>query len=123
MNLSEFIPHFVKKLGDSKNIIRQEAIMALVSIFWIKRAEKEQREFMREVTPYLRSSQNWHIREELLNVIMHCFLQAKSVKEYDSQKLLLAILQLLTDQKDKVRNVAIETFVVFCTLRGFAAIQ
>lgn len=59
------------------------------------------------------------MREELLNVLMHCFLQAKSVKEYDEERVLREVLRLLTDQKDKVKNVAIETFVVFTHLRGF----
>jgi hypothetical protein len=35
--LGRYIPQLVKKLGDSKNIIRSEAIRALIGIFEIMR--------------------------------------------------------------------------------------
>jgi hypothetical protein len=38
------------------------------------------------------------------------------VAEFDPSKVLLSVLQLLTDTKEKVKNVAIETFVVYSSL-------
>ena len=69
------IPLIVKKLADSKNIIRQEAVKCLFFIFDIMRnGARKDNNFIALILPYLNNSSNWHIREELLHLLMKCFL-------------------------------------------------
>lgn len=76
--LAMHIPLIVKKLADSKNIIRQEAIKCLFFIFDIMRnGTKKDNNFIALILPYLNNSSNWHIREELLHLLMKCFLCSK----------------------------------------------
>jgi hypothetical protein len=49
------------------------------------------------IIPYLTNSTNWHIREELLNLLMICFLTSKNFYEFDSYQLIEAILKLFQD--------------------------
>jgi hypothetical protein len=75
----------VKKLADSKNIIRQEAIRSLFGINEIMRSgSKKDNNFIALILPYLNNSSNWHIREELLHLLIKCFLSSKDTKEFDS---------------------------------------
>lgn len=55
--LGRYISQLVKKLGDSKNIIRQEAIRALIGIFDVMRTgDKIQNNFLALIIPYLNNS-------------------------------------------------------------------
>lgn len=47
--------------------------------------------------PYLTNSTNWHIREELLNLLMLSFLKSKNFYEFDSYKVIEAVLKLFND--------------------------
>ena len=88
----------VKKLGDSKNIIRQEAIRALVGIYEVMRSgEKQQNNFVGLILPYLNNSSNWHIREELLNILIICFLKSRNFYDFDAFQVIEAILKLFRD--------------------------
>jgi len=72
-------------LGDSKNIIRSEAIRALIGIYDIMRSgEKQLNNFVALILPYLNNSSNWHIREELLNVLIITFLKCKNFYDFDA---------------------------------------
>jgi hypothetical protein len=49
----------------------------MIGIFEVMRqGEKHQNNFIALVTPYLNNSTNWHIREELINVIIISLLKA-----------------------------------------------
>ena len=106
LNLCRYIPQLVKKLGDSKNIIRQETIRALFSIFEMMRinTEKGCQNFIQLILPYLNGSSNWHIREELLNVLMICFLKSKEEVEWSEEGIKIgeAIVELFGDQKERI---------------------
>ena len=39
-----------------------------------------QNNFVPLVLPYLCNSSSWHVREELLNVLIICFLKSKNIK-------------------------------------------
>ena len=117
-SLGKYIPRLVGKLADSKNIIRQQAIRALMGIYLIMRFHstqgeqkiktspvgqkgqiKTQNNFVPLVLPYLCNSSSWHVREELLNVLIICFLKSKnieafgnSVYEFDQYKILEVLL-------------------------------
>ena len=73
--------------------------------------------------PYLYNSSSWHVREELLNVLIICFLKSKnieaygnSVYEFDQYKILEVLLQMLDDQKERIRFTALEAIVAFVSI-------
>ncbi len=72
-----------------------------------------QNNFIGLILPYLNNSSNWHIREELLMVIMRCFLISRNFYEFDAFKVTEAILNLLQDPKERIRIVAIEALVAY----------
>ena len=83
----------MKKLADSKNIIRQEAIKCLFNIGEImKSGSKKENNFIALILPYLNNSSNWHIREELLNLLIKSFLKSTDANEFDSYQILDSIL-------------------------------
>ena len=91
--LGRHIPLIVKKLADSKNIIRQEAIRCLFGINEIMRSgSKKDNNFIALILPYLNNSSNWHIREELLHLLIKCFLTSQGTNEFDSYQILDSIL-------------------------------
>ena len=75
----------VKKLADSKNIIRQEANKCLFFMNQIMRSgNQKDNNFIALLLPYLNNSSNWHIREELLNLLIRCFLTSQNPElEFD----------------------------------------
>ena len=88
----------IKKLGDSKNIIRSEAIRALIGIFEVMRqGEKQKNNFIALIAPYLNNSSNWHIREELLNVLVISFIKSGNLLDFDPFQVCDGILRLLND--------------------------
>jgi hypothetical protein len=97
-SLSRYTPSLVKKLGDSKNIIRQEAIRSLIGIYDILRlGDKSHNKFVNLVIPYLSNSSNWHIREELLNVLIICFLKSRNFYDFDTFLVIESLIKLLKD--------------------------
>lgn len=116
--LSRHIPQIVKKLADSKNIIRQEAVRCLFHMNEIMRSgSQKENNFIALVLPYLNNSSNWHIREELLNLLIRCFLSTREQAEFDCFQILDSILQLLlNDTKEKVRSLALEAVAAFASI-------
>ena len=109
----------MKKLADSKNIIRQEAIKCLFFTNEIMRhGPKKDNNFIALILPYLNNSSNWHIREELLNLLIKCFLTAADPAEFDSYQILDSIIQLFDDNKEKIRNLALEAVAGYATVIG-----
>jgi hypothetical protein len=68
------------------------------------------------VLPYLHNSSSWHIREELLNVLIICFLKSRNFYEFDAYKVFEALLQMLDDSKDRIRFTALEAIVAFVSI-------
>ena len=117
-SLSRHIPQIVKKLSDSKNIIRQEASKSLFLMNDIMRSgNKKENNFIALILPYLNNSSNWHIREELINLLIRCFLTLHDKTEFSSIQVLDSLLQLLIkDQNDKIRSLALESIVAFSSV-------
>ena len=115
--LSRHIPQIVKKLADSKNIIRQEAVRCLFFMNEIMRSgNQKENNFIALILPYLNNSSNWHIREELLNLLIRCFLSSRDQSEFDCYQILDSILQLLNDTKEKIRSLALEAVAAFSSI-------
>jgi hypothetical protein len=115
--LSRHLTQLVKKLGDSKNIIRTETIKALIAIYDIMLAgDKSQNNFVMIMLPYLNSSTNWHIREELLNVLIICFLRSKNFYDFDAFQVIESILALLNDSKERIRLLSLEALSAYSSI-------
>lgn len=84
----------------------------------MKSGLKKDNNFIALILPYLNNSSNWHIREELLNLLIKCFLKSKDPMEFDAYQILDSILQLFNDTKEKIRNLALEAIAAFASL-GF----
>lgn len=70
----------------------------MIGIFEVMRhGEKYQNNFIALVIPYMNNSSNWHIREELLNVIIICLLKAQNICDFDPYQICNGILRLLND--------------------------
>ena len=79
-------------------------------------AQKPQNNFVALVLPYLNNSSSWHVREELLNVLILCFLRSKNIFEFDQYSVLEALLRGLDDQKERNRFIALEAIVAFASI-------
>lgn len=66
--------------------------------------------------PYLNNSSNWHIREELLNVIIICFLKSKNFYDFNPFQIIEAILRMFGDQKERIKLMALETLVAYSSI-------
>lgn len=82
----------------------------------MKTGDKNQNNFTGLVLPYLNNSTNWHIREELLNVLMICFLKSRNFYDFDAFLLIEAILKLLRDTKERIKLLAVETLVAYASI-------
>jgi hypothetical protein len=68
------------------------------------------------VLPHLKNSSSRHTREELLNVLIMCFLKSKSIYEFDSFVILKTLIRMLEDQKERIRFTALEAIVAFVSI-------
>lgn len=72
--------------------------------------------FVQQVLPYLSNSVSRHTREELLNVLIMCFLKSKSIYEFDSFVVLKTLIRMLEDPKERIRFTALEAIVAFVSI-------
>ena len=96
------------KLGDSSIHIRQTAFKVLLRNLIKFEISAE------ELLPNL-ESENWHIREETINIFIAGLLLDVNFFDVD---LILYLSKLLDDQKGKIRQVAIEAFAVIAKKQG-----
>lgn len=95
MNGQSIVPRLVKKLADSNIQIRQLVMRSFLLMKGMK-----QTNYLNMVLPYL-NSPSWHIREEVLHLIMVSFL--KNTNDFDYMTVLDQIAKLLDDPKSTVR--------------------
>ena len=77
---------------------------------------KSSNNFVQLTLPYLNNSSSWHVREELLNVLIHCFLKSNNFFEFDSYAILEGLLKSLDDSKERNRFIALEAIVAFSSI-------
>lgn len=58
----------------------------------MRSGNKKDNNFIALILPYLNNSSNWHIREELLNLLIRCFLSSQDKSEFSSIQVLDSIL-------------------------------
>jgi len=103
----------INRLGDSKILIRQATFRCLRKILAVVRLGK-----LLQLMLEALQNQNWHIREEILNVLLACMLTPDQVHNVDFLELAPSILPLIDDEKPKVRFVAQETLAVLSHVCG-----
>ena len=89
-------PKLVKKLADSNIQIRQLVMRAFLIIM----KGMKQMSYLNMILPFL-NSPSWHIREEVLHLVMVSFL--KNTNDIDYMNVIDPIAKLLDDQKSTVR--------------------
>ena len=102
VNGQTLVPLLVKKLADSNIQIRQLVIKSFLMIM----KNLKQTTYLNMIIPYLGST-SWHIREEVLHLIMVSFL--KNTNDFDYFSVIDSIAKLLDDQKSTVRFTCRET--------------
>ena len=80
------------------------------------KGDKSQNNFIGLILPYLNNSSNWHIREELLNVLIICFLKSRHFFDFDAFQVIESILLLLRDPKERIKLLAIETLIAYASI-------
>jgi len=63
----------------------------------MRQGEKHQNNFIALVIPYLNNSSNWHIREELLNVLIVSMLKAGNIYDFEPYQVCNGVIRLLND--------------------------
>ena len=102
-----------ERLGDNKIMIRQATFKCLRKVLAVARLGK----VMAVLADGLKSG-NWHVREEVLNVLLACMLTPDQVHDVDFLELIPLISPLIDDEKPKVRYVAQETLAVLSHICG-----
>ena len=102
--------YLVKKLADSNIQIRQ---LVMRSFLYIMKGCK-QSTYLNILLPYLGSA-SWHIREEVLHLILVSFLKGRN--DFDYFAIVDAIAKLLDDPKSTVRFTCRETLTTL-VLKG-----
>ena len=103
-NFSLLIPSCIHKLGDNKISIRMTSFRVLKSLLLILRPSV--------TLPFLLSSlesDNWHIREEVVGLIITSLLLKL---DYDYSEAIEPLAKLLDDSRPKVKTVTMEAFAV-----------
>lgn len=112
-NFQDLIQPFIEKIGDEKIAFRQNTFKVFKSL-------------MSQLTPEVYfpyfidglKSENWHIREGCLTLIMTAILEKTNTNFYDYSLLVKPVSKLLNDSKAKIRFVASETLVVLASSEG-----
>ena len=111
--LPELFDLVTKKLGENRISVRKVASL----IF---------REFLKEVNQDVifnhlidnLKSDNWHIREETVQILLAALLSINEAVNYDFTKLIKPVASLMDDEKAKIRFEACETLAVLSVLYG-----
>ena len=110
-NLASILPICIKKLGDNKIAVRQSTFKVFMSLF----RNSKNRTIASAIMPQLNdalSSSNWHIREEVVIIILACMLDGV---EFDYLYFVPQLAKLLDDSKTKIRYVTTEALAVLAS--------
>ena len=108
INLSKFNPILRSFLGDTSINIRKSAFKILL------RNLKYSKNLATELLIGI-NHENWHIREETINLFIGGMLNGLDFKDLD---LISQFVKLLDDEKSKIRQATIEAFAVISKLGG-----
>jgi hypothetical protein len=112
-DFSLLIPTCIEKLGDEKITFRNNSF----KVFRMLLGEL----YPETLFPYFLKgldSENWHIREGCLMLIMATILEQNKQYFYNYISIVNVISKLLADPKAKIKHVAVETLVVIANTEG-----
>lgn len=111
------IPACIEKLGDEKITFRNNSF----KVFRLLLSEL----YPEALFPFFLEglqSENWHIREGCLMLIMATILEQNKKYYYDYISIVNKISRLLSDPKAKIKQVAIETLAVIANIEGVSQV-
>ena len=108
ININKLIPIVRTYLGDSSINVRKASFTILLHSL------KRQENLAVDLLPGL-DNENWHIREETINLFLGGMLSGLDFKSLDLPH---RLAKLLDDEKSKVRHLTIETFAVIAKIQG-----
>ena len=106
-NVAQIVPLCLKKLGDNKITIRQSAF----KVFKVFIQQMKPKVLFPQLLDALEST-NWHIREEVVAVLITAMLTIEESYNYDFISFVPHLAKLLDDSKSKIRFVATEALAV-----------
>ena len=101
--LKDMIDSLSEKLSDNKIVIRH----AVLKVFYALVTSLGANDIIKHVFPFL-DNDNWHIREEILSILIMGCVTSNSTWGLSDPKLLSQICQLVNDKNKKVCNAAFE---------------
>lgn len=116
-NFSILIPICIDKLGDDKITFRNNSFRVFRLLVGELHPEN--------VFPYFLKgleSENWHVREGCLMLIMATALEQNKQYYYNFISIVQNVSKLLNDSKAKIKHVAIETLVVIANSEGINSV-
>lgn len=112
-NFIILIPSCIDKLGDEKITFRNNSFRVFRLLISELHPEILFPYFLKGL-----DSENWHVREGCLMLIMASVLEQNKQYYYNYIEIVQPISKLLTDSKAKIKHVAIETLVVIASTEG-----
>ena len=116
-DFSVIIPTCIEKLGDEKITFRNNSF----KVFRLLLSEL----YPEALFPYFLeglTSENWHIREGCLMLIMATILEQNKQFCYNYVSIISKVSKLLSDPKAKIKHVALETLVVIANTEGVSQV-
>lgn len=117
-NLGQLVQPCINKLGDNKIAIRQAAFRVFKELIMEVKANVLYPQLLDAL-----ENKNWHIREEVINVLIAGMLLNPIEVGYDYSELIPAIAKLLDDSKTKIRHVATEALAVAVSVIGESTVN
>lgn len=117
-NLGQLIQPCINKLGDNKIAIRQAAFRVFKELILQVKSTVLYPQLLAAL-----DNKNWHIREEVINVLIAGMLLNPIESGYDYSELIPEIAKLLDDSKTKIRHVATEALAVAVSVIGESTVN
>ena len=101
--LSNLVANLAEKLSDNKIVIRH----AVLKVFYVLATTIGAVKIVGLIHPFL-THDNWHIREEVLSILIMSWITSNSTWGLSDPKILSQICQFVSDDKEKVSSAAFE---------------
>jgi hypothetical protein len=115
--LNNLVNNLSEKLSDNKIVIRH----AVLKVFYTLLTSLGPNDIIDLVFPFL-DNENWHIREEILSILIMGCITSNSTCGLSDPKLLGQVCQMINDDNKKVCNAALETLCVILSKDSSTAI-
>ena len=107
-NIGQILPACIKKLGDNKIAVRQCTFKVFLNLIKYSKGRVVSSVIIPVLVDSL-SNPNWHIREEVVIILVACVLEKV---EFDYLSIIPNLAKLLDDSKTKIRYITTEFFAL-----------